>query len=1392
MVTDHAGRVPQPERPVHGARHSPRSQGERRPRPRPSGGLGRGLTEATEARQQALDALPQDLGYPAELPISARRQEVVDAIAHHQVVVVAGETGSGKSTQLPKLCLEAGRGRAGVIGHTQPRRIAARSIAERVAEELRVPLGRAVGYKVRFTDRVSAGTLIKVMTDGVLLAELNHDRDLSGYDTLIIDEAHERSLNIDFILGYLKRLLPSRPDLKVVITSATIDTERFSAHFGGAPVIEVSGRTYPVEVRYRPWGEAPAGGEDEDETDAADLTPALTPSRLSQPSEQARGPRADDADEAQDEVQAVCDAVEELCQEGPGDILAFFPGEREIRDAAEALSRRSLRDLEVLALYGRLSTAEQHRVFEAHRGRRVVLATNVAETSLTVPGIRYVVDTGTARISRYSRRTKVQRLPIEAISQASADQRAGRCGRLGPGVCIRLYSPQDYASRPRFTEPEILRTNLASVVLQMAAIGLGDVEGFPFVEPPDRRNIKDGVALLEELGAFAAAPPLRGGASEAAAPSPGGASEAAAPSPGGATSPGPALTGTGRRLARLPLDPRLGRMVLEGARLACLNQILVIVSGLSVQDPRERPVDKRDAAAALHARFADDSSDFVSYLRLWAYLEQRQAELSSGQFRRMCKREMISYQRGREWQDVYGQLAEICRQERLGSLESLEAQPDVRRRAALHQALLAGLVTQVGVREGDRADFAAPRNARFAIWAGSVLAKSQPRWVMAAELVETSRLWARVVAPVRPQWVERAAAHLLQWTYSAPEWSAPRGGAHVVARATLFGLPVVVGRQVAMSTHDPEQARYLFILYALVEGDWDGAPDLVERNRECLGRTIALLQRARRPELIVGQQALFDFYDGRLPASVTSGAAFLVWWRDERRRRPELLDATPDDLSGGPGVDVDLDDFPETWPIGADQPGGGGEPLALTYNWQPGSQDDGVRAEVPLAQLNRLAQEGLEWQVPGLRQELVVQLLRSLPKELRRHLVPMPEHAREFVAKCSPSDGALLDVLARRMSEAGGTVITPRDFDWARVPAHLRPTFCVVGERGQVLAAGKEISALEAQLRPQMELALEGALRASPLGAFSARHFTHWEFGDLPRLFEPEWNGYRLRGYIALQDQGEGVSVRAFPDEASQAGAMFAGTRRLLLLGLGQRRHLVASIETMLGNQGRLSLAALGTLAHPPYRSTAQLAEDILVASVEPVLMAAGGPVWSAAAFDRLSRRIGQEVPELSRRTAKIVARVLAQTHDLRRRLNPLMVRASGLSLSSPVRVAAEDIEAQLSLLVGPRFIRIAGAARLADIERYLTAIERRLEKLPAAPARDMALTQRVQAVAQRLASARASARSSGVAVSGGSPLEEARWLLEELRVSLFAQSLGTKVPVSEERVLRLIEQVGL
>lgn len=1229
------------------------------------------------SRAENLELLPRPLPYPEELPITQRRAELVDAIATNQVVVVAGETGSGKSTQLPKICLEAGRGRTGMIGHTQPRRIAARAVAERIAEELGVALGGPVGYKVRFTDRVSPRTVVKVMTDGVLLAEIAGDRSLRAYDTLIIDEAHERGLNIDFLLGYLALLLPTRPDLKVVVTSATIDTESFSRHFGGAPVIEVPGRSYPVEVRYRPVEEPAGGGEK-----AA----------------------------SRDMLQAVCEAVCELYAEGPGDILVFLSGEAEIRDAAEALTSSGPPELEIVPLYGRLSSVEQHKVFEPHSAPRAVLATNVAETSLTVPGIRYVVDAGMARVSRYSRRTKVQRLPVEAISQASADQRAGRCGRTGPGICVRLYSEEDYKSRRRFTEPEILRTNLASVVLQMAATGLPDVERFPFIDPPDRRNIKDGVALLEELGAFA---------------------------PGGGHRQ---LTSVGRKLARLPLDPRLGRMVLEGARRGCLREVLVIVSALAVQDPRERPAARQSEADRLHKRFEDDNSDFFSYLALWQYLAGSKAEMSAGQFRRLCQRELISYQRAREWQDVHAELVGTCAE--IGLRLPVGEAPA--RRAEVHRALLAGLLTHVGSRQGERKQFVGPRGARFAIWPGSVLAKKPPRWVMAAELVETSRLWGRVCAPVKASWVEQAASRALEWSFSEPLWDPCAAEAYVVARATLFGLPVVPGRRLGLAQlgRGPE-ARELFIRRALVEGDWEEAPGFVARNVELVANLAQAAERERRPGTAPGLEDLFAFYDARTGQEVVSGKTFERWWGGGRLQ----LEATEADLGA-----ADLrgpEGFPAVWPGASD--------LAVSYEWGGA----GVLVDVPLARFGEVAGE-LEWQVPGVREELVEALLRSLPKQLRRELAPIGEKAKVFAASARPADGPLLAVLARSMSEAAGTRVRPEDFDWSKVPHYLRPEVQVRGEQGEVLAAGKNLAQLRAglglvQRRALAEAASSPALAWGPAGRRSVR----WDFGDLPRRFQADWHGQRLVGYPALVDRGDAAEVAVFVDEVSQREAMFAGVRRLVVLSPSQRQ-LASRLERMLDNRTKLAIVALEGLG---YRSGRDFAEDVVAAVVGEVMARCELP-FGRAGFASLVEQVHLEGPVLAEDALPAARGVISRLYDLQAKLR-----------SMPAYPSLEDARAHLARLGGRDFISRAGLGRLADIERYAAGLSYRLGRLPAKASRDLQLAQRVQALEQHLGQVPAHRR------------EELCWLLEELRVSFFAQPLGTKVPVSEQRILRAFSE---
>ena len=1313
--------------------------------------------DAARARAQARrDSVPV-LRYPPELPVSQRRDEIAAAIRDHQVVIVAGETGSGKTTQLPKICLELGRGVTGQIGHTQPRRIAARTVAERIASELGTELGSSVGYKVRFTDTSSDSTLVKVMTDGILLTEMQHDRQLLRYDTLIIDEAHERSLNIDFILGYLRRLLPGRPDLKVVITSATIDPQRFSEHFSefGAPVIEVSGRTYPVEVRYRPLADADDPGQ-----------------------------------EPKDQVQGILDAIMELSAAGPGDILVFLSGEREIRDTADALDGRD--GLEVLPLYARLSAAEQHRVFAgggtgkrsdrqpgqaSHFSRRVVLATNVAETSLTVPGIKYVIDPGTARISRYSQRTKVQRLPIEPISQASANQRKGRCGRTSDGVCIRLYSEEDFESRPEFTDPEILRTNLASVILQMAALDLGDMADFPFVEPPDSRNIADGVRLLEELGAF---------------------------SPGHQPGLGRTrLTEAGRKLSRLPADPRLGRMILEAGRNGCVREVLIITAALSIIDPRERPADARQAADEMHARFADPGSDFLTLLNLWDYLREQQSQLSGSAFRRLCRREYLHYLRVREWQDVYGQLRQAAAdlgiqsgRERRGASEPAGPPPagqngQGRRRPGrgrpragrsmpaaapqapaggngsegrypaeladrVHMSLLAGLLSHIGMQDTDSrprgkrrplTEFAGARGARFAIFPDSALARKPPQWVVAAELVETSRLWARVTARIEPEWAEALAAHLVRRSYSEPRWEAERGAAVATEKVSLYGLPIVAARTVMFGRIDPAAARDLFITHALVEGDWRTHHPFWAHNQRMLADAEDLERKARRRGIVADDTALFEFYDRRIPAEVTSARHFDSWWKKARPADPGLLELSPGDLIRPSAEDITADDYPARW---ADLP--------VSYEFAPGEPDDGVTVDIPLARLNQVSAEEFSWQVPGLRQEMVTELIRSLPKQLRTAFVPVPDTARAVLPKLDPARGDLLDTLGTELSRLGGVRIPRSAWDESRLPAYLRITFRVV-EDGRVLAAGKDLDELRRQLRPRLQATLSEA--ASGITRTGLRS---WDIGTLPRVFSQG----EVRAYPALADTGDAVDVRLFETRAQADAAMLRGTRRLILLQVPSGARAVAS---------RLPVSAKLAMSRHPYPGMDALLEDCAAAAADQVITEAGGPAWDEAGFARL---LEAARAALAARTADVVAlaaRALGEAHHVESNL-------AGTP-SPPVRAAFTDLRGQLSGLVYPGFVAETGARRLPDLVRYLRGMSRRLEKMPESLIRDAERMTVVQEVTedyeQTLADLPPARRSDP-------DVREVRWMIEELRVSLFAQTLGTAGPVSQRRIERALD----
>ena len=1247
--------------------------------------------EILVATRQA--AVPK-VTYP-DLPISGRRQEIAEAIRSHQVVVVAGETGSGKTTQLPKICLDIGRGVRAMIGHTQPRRLAARTVAQRIADELGTPLGEAVGFAVRFNDHVSERTLVKLMTDGILLAEIQRDRRLMRYDTLIIDEAHERSLNVDFLLGYLHELLPRRPELKVIITSATIEPRRFAAHFSGAPIIEVSGRGYPVEIRYRPL-EVPVSAAAHDDPDDPDHEIVRT--------------------EIRDEVDAIVDAIHELEAEPPGDVLVFLSGEREIRDTAEALS--NIKNTEVLPLYARLPTAEQHKVFAAHTGRRVVLATNVAETSLTVPGVRYVVDPGNARISRYSRRLKVQRLPIEPISQASAEQRAGRCGRVAPGVCIRLYSEEDYVARPRFTDPEILRTNLAAVLLQMAALELGDVEEFPFLDPPDRRSVRDGVQLLQELAAF----DQHG-----------------------------EITDLGRRLARLPVDPRLGRMILAAGAEGCVREVLVLVAALTIPDPRERPAEREEAARQSHARFADEHSDFMSYLNLWRYLREQRNELSGNAFRRMCRNEFLHYLRIREWQDLVGQLRGIARE--LGVVESDEPADAVH----VHAALLAGLLSHVGMRREEANEYLGARNSRFLLAPGSKLSKRPPRWVMVAELVETSRLYGRTAARIQPEVVERVAGDRVQRTYSEPHWDAKRGEVMAYERATLYGLPLAARRRVGYAHVEPMVARELFLRHALVEGDWETRHRFFGDNARLRLELEELEERARRRDLLVGDDELYQFYDARLPADVVSARHFDAWWRKQRHTTPDLLTLTREDLLRT--ADTADADRPDVWQAGD-------VTLPLTYRFEPGATDDGVTVHVPIDVLARLGGDEFAWQVPALREELITGLIRSLPKELRRNFVPAPDTARAVLAGIDADREPVLTALQRELRRRTGILVPIDAFDLDKLPAHLRVTFAVESPEGVEIARGKDLPALQQRLAASARRAVADTV-AAELERTGLRGWPE-ELERLPASIERTVDGRAVRGYPAFVDAGTTVDLRVFATSGQQQDALAPGIGRLLRLSVSSP---VKAIERQLDPRTRLTLGA------NPDGSLAALLDDCADAAVAALVTA---PVWARDEFIALRDRVGKSLVSTTLDVVSRVEKVLAAAHEVQLLLPAQPTRAQAESIT--------DVRAQLGRLLPPRFVTRTGAARLTDLVRYLTAIRRRLDQLPHAINADhqrMAQVHAVQDAYDELIQALPPARKTAADVG------DIAWQIEELRVSLWAQQLGTPRPISEQRIYRAIHVVG-
>jgi ATP-dependent helicase HrpA len=1253
------------------------------------------------------------ISYPEDLPVSQRREDIAAAIRDHQVVIIAGETGSGKTTQLPKILLELGKTS---IGHTQPRRIAARTIAERISDELGTRLGGLVGYQVRFTDTVGPDTRIKLMTDGILLNEIHRDRLLRKYDAIIIDEAHERSLTIDFLLGYLKQLMPQRPDLSIIVTSATIDPESFSRHFAdaagiGAPIVEVSGRTFPVEVRYRPLvAEAPIEDDEDDAEAEADLDP----------------------------MEGINAALDELARESNGDVLVFLSGENEIRDAEEAIVGRNLPFTEVLPLYGRLSSAEQHRVFETGRApgirRRIVLATNVAETSLTVPGIRYVIDAGTARISRYSVRSKVQRLPIEAISQASANQRSGRSGRTSDGIAIRLYSEQDFMRRPEYTEPEILRTNLAAVILQMISLGLGDIANFPFLQPPDSRGIKDGLDLLRELGAVE-----------------------------GADRGDPTITRIGKQLTQLPIDPRLARMVVESKQHSVTREVMAIVAGLSIQDPRERPLDRRPQADQSHARFVDPTSDFLTLLNLWNYLREKEKELSGNQFRRLCRSEYLNYLRVREWKDVFRQL------ERMAKPLGLVVGGSSTNPNGIHRSLLAGLLSQLGIRDAVKKDYIGARQVRFSVFPGSALAKKQPAEVMSAELVETSRLFARTNAAIDLSWAEPIAGDLVKRSYSEPHWEKKQGSAIAWERVTLYGVPIVARRRTQFAKVDPAYARELFIRHALVDGDWD--LDRVDKRVSAFDRTNRALrtelaeleERTRRRDLLYDDEAVFDFYQRRIPAEITSQRLFETWWRAARLKTPELLTMTAENLideaEAAPVAELVETSYPKTWSQGDQQ-------LSLGYRFEPGSDDDGVTVQVPIALLARLDPAGFDWQVPGFREELVTALLKSLPKAIRRNVVPANDWARRLLAELpDSSDGrSLRAALAATITRLTYVPVAVTDFDESRIPSHLRMSFAVIDERTRTVASGTDLRALQEQLASTVR---ESVARASvtPRNNLERAGLTAWDFDELPRTLDTKQGGNTIRAYPALVDDGASVAIRLMTTPDDQAREQRRGVRRMLLLAIPSPVSYV---------QDHLTQAEKLTLAQSPYHTTAELFADCMAVCIDAVV--ASREIWTRAEFEVVRNEISTTIMDSLFQAVSLLTKVISAARDAEKAIKA----ASNIALLSPLADARE----QLSALVYPDFASETGLTQMRRLPVYLAGIVHRIGKLGENLGRDRVWMTEVQTATARyeLAGGRLPLTPDS-AVS----IVRARWLLEELRLSLFAQHLGTAEPVSLQRIVRVL-----
>ncbi|MBF6987150.1 ATP-dependent RNA helicase HrpA [Cupriavidus sp. IK-TO18] len=1315
------GQAQRPVRPPAGrpdpaAARPADASGQRQPR-----GLRQERAPRAPQPPRAVNPLPP-ITFPEALPVSARRDEIAAALLANQVVIVSGETGSGKTTQLPKICLSIGRGPGreggGLIGHTQPRRIAATSTAKRIAQELGSPVGEHVGYQVRFNDTMSAGASVKLMTDGILLAETQNDPLLRAYDTLIIDEAHERSLNIDFLIGYLRQILPKRPDLKVIITSATIDAQRFAEHFTlngkPAPVIEVSGRLYPVEVRYRPvTDDAPPGA----------------------------APRSAQARE-RDLYDGIVDAVDELCRVGPGDVLVFLPGEREIREAAEALRKHHPPHTEILPLFARLSVQEQERVFKPSNTRRIVLATNVAETSLTVPGIRYVVDTGMARVKRYSYRNKVEQLQVESISQAAANQRAGRCGRVANGVCIRLYEESDFTGRPRFTDPEILRSSLAAVILRMKALRLTDIESFPFIEPPLGRAVADGYQLLQELGAV---------------------------------DDGNQLTPTGRQLAKLPLDPRVGRMILAAREHQCLREVLIIASALSVQDPRDRPQEAQEAADQAHRKFMDERSEFLGWVKLWKWFEEAVTHKKSNrQLQDQCRASFLSHLRLREWRDVHSQLLTTVTEQgwRLNESEPTYEQ--------VHKALLTGLLGNVGVRiedgDGKGREYLGARGIKFHLWPGSLIARKVGRWIVAAELVETSRLFARTLARIEPEWLEQIGGHLLKVSWSDPHWEKKAGQVLALERATLYGLVVYQHRRVHYGPMNPQEARELFIRRALVEGEFDTRLPFFAHNQRLVREIENLEHKSRRQDVLVDDELIYAFYDRAIPAEINQQTTFEQWYQAESAKDRKLLYLNRDELMRHEAAGITTDLFPKTMNVA-------GVDMGLTYHFEPGSHRDGVTLTVPLYALNQVRQERADWLVPGMIKEKVHLLLKSLPQKLRRHCVPLPDFAAGFVSRQRFGEGELLDVLIADIRGETGTMVKRADFKLETLPAHHAMNFKVIDEHGRQLDMGRNLAQLRAELGGQAQqsfqrVAAQAAAQAgSPDQAAQLpaaepgqyENLTGWTFGELPELLEIRKGSQTLFGYPALVDRGTHCDVEVFDDPQEAARIHHLGLRRLFAL---QLREQVKFIEKNIPGLQQMAMQymTLGTQE--------MLRDQIVMLALERACMQSPLP-RNEAEFNARKDEGRTRLSLLAQEIARLAGAILAEYAGLPRKLLQ----------AKPFAAAYADMEAQLGRLVGKRFIDETPYTQLVHFPRYLKGIAMRIDKLKGDPARD---TQRIQEMAPLLQQWQRAEKQLRTQGRGGEDarLEEFRWMLEELRIALFAQELRTPVPMSVKRLQKVWESM--